>query len=110
MAKNLTPIDIEKASERIRQQRETFNQRKEQDSRWFTLKIIMGFSSIFLLGVIMLFSIYVIANYKEYTSTIVSSVSAALLIDILGLLICVWKIVLNSNPITRLEPIISSDE
>lgn len=110
MAKSLSAIEIEKATELIRQQRETFNQRKQQDSQWFVLKLVMGFSSIFLLAIVLIFSIYILINHGVFPEQVVASACVALLIDILGLIASVWKIVLNSNPITKLEPIITTDE
>ena len=105
MAKSLSPIDIEIANESIRQQRETFDQRKQQDSNWFILQLAMGISAIIFLGAVLVFSIIIIANYDKYTPTIVTTACTAFFVDILGVLGAIWKIVLNTNPVTKLEPI-----
>lgn len=110
MLETMTPIEIEHAIERIRQERETFNQRKKQDSQWFVLKLIMGFFSIILLAGILLFSVYVLLNNDDYPSSVVNSAGVALFVDILGLIISVWKIVLNPNSITKLEPVTKTEE
>lgn len=57
MARQTTPIDIEKAIERIRQEKETFDQRKKQDSQWFILKLIMGFCSILLMAIVLFIAV-----------------------------------------------------
>ena len=105
MAKILTPIDIERAAEKIRQERETFDQRKRQDSQWFILKLIMGFFSVILLATVLVISTYILVNNTKFPVTVVASAGAAMFVDILGLIISVWKIVLNPNSITKLEPV-----
>lgn len=109
MVKNLTPIEIERAAEKIRQERETFNQRKKQDSQWFILKLVMGFVSIILLAAVLFIATYILFNNKQYPTSVVTSAGVALFVDILGLIISIWKIVLNPNSITKLEPITKND-
>lgn len=109
MAKNLTPIEIERASERIRQERETFDQRKKQDSQWFILKLVMGFASIILLATVLFIATYILFNNEQYPISVVTSAGGALFVDILGLIISIWKIVLNPNSITKLDPVTKND-
>ena len=102
---NLNPVIIERAMERLRQERETFEQRKRHENLWFNLRLAMGFSSIGLLAAIMVVSTVVIFNNKNFPSSIVTSCGIALFTDVLGLLIAVWKIVLNPKSITSLGPV-----
>lgn len=102
----MNAIDIERASERIRQERETFDQRKKQDSQWFILKLIMGFTSILLLAVVLVISAFVLLNHEVFPKSVVGYAGVALFVDILGVIISVWKIVLNPNSITKLDPVI----
>lgn len=110
MAKILTPIDIERASEKIRQEKETFDQRKRQDSMWFVLKLIMGFFSVILLATVLVIATYILVNNNKFPTAVVTSAGAALFVDILGLIISVWKIVLNPNSITKLEPVTETED
>lgn len=110
MAKILTPIDIERASEKIRQERETFDQRKRQDSQWFILKLIMGFFSVILLATVLIIATYILVNNNKFPASVVTSAGVALFVDILGLIISVWKIVLNPNSITKLEPVTDTED
>lgn len=105
MADKITPIEIERAAERVRQEKETFNQRKQQDKLWFILKLIMGFFSIILLAGIAIVATYILLNNKDFSTSVVKSAGVALFVDILGLIISVWKIVLNPNSVTKLEPV-----
>ncbi|WP_041257318.1 hypothetical protein [Fibrella aestuarina] len=110
MAKILTPIEIERASERIRQEKETFDQRKKQDNQWFVLKLVMGFFSVILLATVLIVSTYILMNNDKFPISVVTSAGAALFVDILGLIISVWKIVLNPDSVTKLEPVTTEDE
>lgn len=110
MAKVLTPIDIERAAERIRQEKETFDQRKRQDSQWFILKLVMGFFAVVLLAAVLIISTYILINNKSFPASVVTAAGAALFVDILGLIISVWKIVLNPNSITKLDPVTRIEE
>jgi len=96
---------LTKAAESLRQQKETFDQRKRHDSRWFILKLIMGYSAILMLLAILVISSVVVFNYKDYTENIVNWATPALFVDILGLIFTVWKVVLSPNASTKLEPV-----
>jgi hypothetical protein len=90
--------------EQLRQEREVFDQRKKHESRWFALRLSMGYSSIILLfAVIMICSVVLFSNSKfpEFT---VRAAGAALFADVVGLLISVWKVVLKPDFITKLTP------
>jgi len=110
MIKELTPIDIERAAERIRQEKETFDQRKRQDSNWFILKLVMGFFSVIMLAAILIVAAYILLNNNKFPTTVVASAGVALFVDIIGLIISVWKIVLNPNSITKLEPVTKQEK
>jgi hypothetical protein len=110
MVKALTPIDIERAAERIRQEKETFDQRKRQDNQWFVLKLVMGFFAVVLLTAVLIISTIILINNKNFPASVVTAAGVALFADILGLLISVWKIVLNPNSITKLDPVTKAEE
>ena len=101
----ITPVLIERASEQLRQERETFEQRKKQEERWFGLRLIMGYSSILLLGAIMIIATYILISHEKFPTGVVTSAGAALFMDVLGLLIGVWRIALNPGSVTKLEPV-----
>ena len=101
----ITQFDTEIARERLRQEQETFNQRKRQDRQWFVLKLVMGFFAVILLATVLVISFYILINNDKFPAAVVISAGGALFVDILGLIISVWKIVLNPNSITKLEPV-----
>ena len=98
-----------RVEEGLRQERETFDQRKEQEARWFTLRLRMGYTAAVLLPAIAVGCGVVLYLHDSFPLTVVGSAGAALLVDVVGLLVAVWKVVLNPGSITRLEPITSFD-
>jgi hypothetical protein len=100
----VTPVLIERASEQLRQEREIFDQRKLHEARWFYLRLVMGYSSVVLLTAVMLIASYILINSSQFGTAVVTSAGGALFVDVLGLLVGVWKIALNPTFITKLTP------
>jgi uncharacterized membrane protein len=105
MSKAMIQVQKERASERLRQEREIFEQRKKHQAHWFNLRLVMGYSAVVLLMLVMLLASYILAHHLDFPLTVVVSAGAALFADILGLLIGVWKIALNPGSATRLQPV-----
>lgn len=101
----LSPVAIERATEQLRQERETFNQAKQHEGRWFVLRLVMGYSAVVLLGAVMLVASYILFNAAAFPTGVVTAAGAALFVDVLGLLIAVWKIALNPDFHAKLTPI-----
>jgi hypothetical protein len=92
-------------SERLRQERETFDHQKKQDNWWFSLKLTMGFVSILLLPSILFVAATILFHHREYPDAVVVSAGIAIFADTLGLLIGIWKIVLSPGASTKLAPL-----
>lgn len=97
-------IAIANAEERLRQERETFDQRKQQDARWFVIRQVMSWVAVVLVPAIAVTCGWIIFNYHDFTPATVTVATSALLVDTLGLFASIWKIVLGSGP-KALEPI-----
>lgn len=100
----LNPVIVERASEQLRQERETFDQAKSHDHCWFILRLMMGFSSIVLLIAVMVVSVYILFNNADFPVEVVTAAGAALFVDVLGMLIGVWKITLSPKSVSKLQP------
>lgn len=100
-------VIIVQANERLRQERETFDQHKEEAARWFTLRLRMGYGAVVLLPTIVILSAYILVNHSHFPQTVVTGAAGALFVDVLGLVISVWKVVLNPGSVTRLKPVTS---
>jgi hypothetical protein len=94
-----------RAEEALRQEKETFEQRKIQENKWFRLRLTVGYASIILLALIMLIASMILFDNSQFPSTVVTAAGVALFGDVLGLLIAIWKIVLNPNSAASLAPV-----
>jgi hypothetical protein len=104
---NVSPQALLRLEEQLRQERETFDHRKLQDSKWFLLRLRMGYTAAVMLPVVAIACAYVLFNHPQFPGSVVTSAGAALLVDVLGLIVAVWKVVLNPGSVTRLDPVIS---
>jgi hypothetical protein len=94
----------ERERERLRQERETFDQHKAHENRWFALRLVMGYASVLLLLSVMVISGLILLNNAQFPIQVVVAAGAALFTDVVGLLVSVWKVVLNPRFMTRLAP------
>tara|TARA_Y100000588_G_scaffold165685_1_gene179682 strand:- start:259 stop:609 length:351 start_codon:yes stop_codon:yes gene_type:complete len=101
---HLDPVIIERASEQLRQERETFNQAKKHDHWWFILRIVMGFASVVLLIAVMVVSVYILFNASDFPKEVVVSAGASLFVDVCGMLVGVWRVALNPKTVSKLQP------
>lgn len=102
-------IRLERHAERLRQERETFNQRKEQDGRWVTLRLAMGWLAFIMLPAIAVLCAVVMLSPEQYSAATVTTATAALLADTLGLILSVWKVLLAKGP-DDLGPVTRADD
>jgi hypothetical protein len=93
-------IAVANDEERLRQERETFNQMKQQDARWFVIRQAMSWVAIILVPTIAATCVWIILDHHDFTIATVTVAASTLLIDVLGLFISIWKIVLGSGPQT----------
>lgn len=98
-----------RVEERLRQERETFDQRRDQEERWFTLRLRMGYVAALLLPALAIACAVIIFEHDEFDGFVVNAASATLFADVLGLIIAVWKVVFSRRSITQLEPITAAD-
>jgi hypothetical protein len=104
-------IALESAMERLRQETETFEQRRAQDQRWFVLRLAMGYIAVVLLPAIAGVCAFIIFNAEQFAITTVTVATTALLVDVLGLIMAVWKIVLApAASVTVLAPVTQTPE
>lgn len=91
-------IVIARAQEQLRQERETFDQKKGQDGLWFALRLAMGWSAVVLLPMIGGVSGWVIAHHTAFAGSTVTLAASSLFVDSIGLVLAVWRIVLGAGP------------
>ena len=103
-----TAAMLAQAEERLRQERETFEQRMRQDAHWFRLRLTMGFIAAILLPTFAIAAAYVLVLHEQFPASIVTAASAVIFVDVTGLVIAAWKLVLNPTSATRLNPVTSA--
>jgi uncharacterized membrane protein YqjE len=97
-------VTIAEAQEMLRQRAETFDQVKAQDRKWFLLRLMMGWTAVVLLPLFGIVCLLMLLHHNEFTSETVTVAATALLVDILGVVLTVWKVVLGNGP-TKLGPV-----
>lgn len=103
MADSHDAVVLARAEERLRQEREVFDQMKAQDKKMFALKLTMGWAAVALLVAICAFAGYIIVNNDDFGSGTVTVATSALLVEALGLAAAVWRGTLGKGP-RELEP------
>jgi hypothetical protein len=104
-SKTLDAVKFARAEEALWQEHETFEQRKKIENNWSVLRLVMGYSAVVLIPSIMSVSVYILFNHAIFPANVVWSAGGALFGDSLGLVLAVWKIVLNPGSVTRLDPV-----
>lgn len=98
------PVDAT-SHERLRQERETFDQLKIHGERWFNLRLRMGYAALILIPSILIVSAVILFNFDRFPSSVVLAASGALFVDSLALFGSIWKIILDPGFMTRLAPV-----
>lgn len=96
-------VVLAQAEERLRQERELFDQKKAQDRKVFVLRLAMGWTAVFLLVAICAFAGFVILNHSSFGTATVTAATSALLVEALALVLAIWRGTLGRGP-TELEP------
>lgn len=99
--------ELASIEERLRQERETFDQRKLHEARWFALRLRMGYTAVFILPSVAVVCVYILLNTESFPTAVVTSAGAALFVDIFGLVASVFKLVFQPGAVTKVEPITS---
>lgn len=86
-----------RASEQLRQERETFDQLKAHDSLWFKLRLTTGLVAIVALLVVLFVAARVVLTPSQYSETTITLAAVAILADIAGLAGTVFLLVLRDG-------------
>jgi hypothetical protein len=86
-----------RAREQLRQERETFDQAKAHDARWFTLRLAMGDAGIGVLLAIAWASGYILLHPASYPPAAIAGAVTTLLTDMLALVVSTFKLVFRQS-------------
>ena len=98
-----------KATQRLKQEQATFEQKKLQDARWFVLRMAMGILAMLVIPATIVICVLIISDPHQ-DATVKGFAASALLVDILGLMGSVWRVILNPASVSQLAPVIAADE
>jgi hypothetical protein len=97
-----TPVEetiaLARASELLRQQAETFDQRKAQDRRWHIQRLAMGWMSCIALPMIGFVCGWIIFSQEDFSGGTVTVATTTLFVDTIGLVGFVWRGVFGKGP------------
>lgn len=105
-----TTLFLNRSREALRQETETFDQRKNHDERWFTLRERIGNAAIIFLSGLAIFCICIILAWRFFPPVVVTGAVGALFADVIGVVVGIWKTVINPSSITQLEPVTIVDQ
>lgn len=102
MTEDLTErtIALSQQSERLRQERETFDQAKEKDRRSFRLRLAMGWVACGMLPAVAVACFIVLTFHEQFADGTVTLAAAALFVDVLGCVVAVWQAFAGGKPET----------
>lgn len=99
----------QRATERLRQERETFDQLKAHDALWFKLRLATGSVAIVALLVVLVVMANVVMHPTVYSGAAIILAAIGILADIAGLAGTVFLLVLRDGS-GHLRPIVRSKD
>lgn len=96
-------------SERLRQERETFDQRKVEASAWSRLRLVMGWTSVFLLLGLCAASVFVLFAHRTFPAAATAAAASTVLVQTVAVVVMVWRLVIGTGP-PRLSPVTGESE
>lgn len=96
-------ITLQRAAERLRQERETFDQHKDQDARWFRVRLAIGWMSVFIIPAVAVFCGFVIVS-DRFAGDLRMAAAGTLFVDVAGLAAAIWRATAARGAPTRLAP------
>lgn len=97
-------IRLGQFQERIRQERETFDRKKEKDKESFKLRMTMGWIACWMLPAIAVVCTLVLAFNRYFPDGAVTACAVGLLGEIVGCMVAVWRAFASNAP-ENLEPV-----
>jgi hypothetical protein len=94
----------QKVWQRLRQEQATFDQKRVQDARWFVLRMAMGILAMLVIpAMIVICALIIFDSHQDVT--VKGLAASTLLVDILGLMGAVWRVILNPASVSQLAPV-----
>jgi hypothetical protein len=98
-------IALVRAQEQLRQERDTFDSQMRQYKRNCLLRITMGWLAALLLPSIAAVCAWLVTQDDGVSARTQELATAALLVDVLGVVLSVWRGVVGSAPVAPVLPV-----
>jgi hypothetical protein len=98
-------IALAQAQQRLQQERETFEQRKQQDASWFKVRRAIGWVAVITLPAILVVAGLIIRFHGSFSDSTVAIATSALLVDALATAGSLYKMVIGTQGNNPLEPV-----
>jgi hypothetical protein len=105
---DIDAAELARATEQLRQESETFAQRKWQDRWWFLLRLSMGAMAVVLLPSIAGAALIILYQHSSFPASVVVTASSTLFVDVVGIILAIWKLVIGAGSVTQLAPVTGS--
>jgi hypothetical protein len=91
-------------SERLRQERETFDQRKIEAIAWSRLRLVMGWTALVLLIGLCTGSIFVLFAHNAFPAAATTAAASTVLVQTVAVVVMVWRLAIGAGP-PQLAPV-----
>jgi ABC-type transport system involved in cytochrome c biogenesis permease component len=98
-------VSLAQLTERLRQERETFDQAKSQDERAFRVRLAFAWVAVVILPAVLVAAILVLTFHSDFNDFVVRFAAAALFVDALSTGASLYRVMITGLPKRELKPV-----
>lgn len=98
------PVALARAEERLRQEREAFDQLKRHDSVWFWLKVAAATIACLALPGVGITAAWIVFHPTDFSEATSAIAATTLLVDLLAFSAAIYKLLIGVGP-SKLDPV-----
>jgi ABC-type transport system involved in cytochrome c biogenesis permease component len=98
-------LTLAQLTERLRQEKETFDQAKSQDERAFRVRLAFAWVAVIILPAVLVSAIMVLTFHRDFNDFVVRFAAAALFVDALSTGGSLYRIMITGLPKRELKPV-----
>jgi hypothetical protein len=98
-------LSLAQLAERLRQEKETFDQAKSQDERAFRVRLAFAWVAVLILPSVLVAAIVVITFHHDFSDFVIRTAAAALFVDALSTGASLYRIMITGLPKRELKPV-----
>jgi ABC-type transport system involved in cytochrome c biogenesis permease component len=98
-------LSLAQLTERLRQEKETFDQNKSHDERAFRVRMAFAWVAVMILPAVLVVSIVVLVFHRDFNDFVVRFAAAALFVDTLSTGASLYRIMITGLPKRELKPV-----